>query len=1272
MCIFNKFSNRIKIPKRMLRFNNLGIRNKLRTLSLISIICLVILGYFSNYFFNTSKVLGIIINAERVHNNTFQEGVEYFYKYQIQKDKRLLDSATVRISKANQMAYQFSIIDQSLKRPEKEYIDILLKHYLEAYYYDPSMAYLMASRIKLFTLLNSDKLKEAMKITHEGYILGEKVKQEIIDYQNDSSISTVLEQDLVKIRQFYTDFSKAIAALNEFANYLLNIAIILFVLFIISFLAIISGLISQTIVVPIQEMVDKFKVIARGNLDTQISVDNDNEIGNLAQSFREIQVGLKKVIEYTKEVAQGDYSTPIVPRSDEDELSIALNKMVDKLRESYNQTEQDSWFKSGINLLNEKLRGDQKISDISSHTLSFLSQFLHSQIGSIYLYNEDTKTLKILNSIGLDIKKVQDKFKLAEGIIGQAAQEKKIISLNELTDKTYVSYSSSGEYIPKQIIVVPMVFNDSLIGVLELGSLKMYSDLELQFISQATDIVAINLNSAVNILKTNELLQKTQVQASELQVQQEELRVANEELVEHTNVLTENEKRLQVQQEELRVANEELEERTRQLEIQKDDISKKNSELTEIKEKLELKARELQLASQYKSEFLANMSHELRTPLNSLLILSNLLSNNKKGNLTAEQVQSAKIIQKSGTDLLYLINEVLDLSKIEAGKMNLEISNVPTTEIKEEIVMNFKATAEEKKLAFQVNISDDFPKILLTDRYRLMQIIRNLLSNAFKFTSAGRVTVEMIPTPNFIRFNNTNLSPQKTCCIKVTDTGVGIPAEKLELIFEAFQQADGSISRKYGGTGLGLSISRELIKMLGGEIQLESFVNKGSSFYIYLPLKTDEHDKISEVQKSAQLLTDEQKAVNQKEANEEKALPIPANFIEDDRNLTPSDKDAFVLIIHPNKNQAEKFCQQAKAKHYKILAASTISDGILLAQAFHPKAIMLALELAKTENTDYQKLSAHPEINKLPVHLISPIEYENTHNQEKLNTLESESFIEALNSLENKLIGNSRRILIVEDDIGTRQIINNLLSELNIEIKEVTLAEEAYQLLTSEVFDCIILDLGLPDYSGKDLLAKLKNNQITIPKVIVYTGKEMSKEDIKSLNMYTSTIILKGLKSDERLMDEVSLFLHQVSQSIPTSKPKSKIADDENLFKGKKILIVDDEIRNVFALGKILEDKDIEVFEAENGQVAIDMLTENKNIDLILMDVMMPVMNGYEAMEKIRQIPDIKHIPIICLTAKAMKEDHINALKHGANDYLAKPINEEKLFAMLKIWFYKK
>lgn len=1255
----------------MFDFKNLKIRNKLRILSLISILNLVVLGFVSNYFFKTSKMLGVIINSERVHNNTFQEGVEDFYKFQVSGNNQWLDSAIVKIESANQMAQNFGIIDQLLQLPEKEYIDIFYQNYKEGYNLDRSNAYLMASRLKLFLLLNKNKLAQAQQIANEGYLLGNKIKNEILNSKADSSfaVSNLLDVDLQKMRVFYRDFAEVISSLNDFANQLLFLGISLIVIFLVLIVALISSLISKSIVNPVQEMVDKFQVIATGNLKTDISIDATNEIGDLANSFREIQKGLREVIDYTKKVAGGDYSTQIAPRSNEDELSIALNKMVVKLKESYDMAEQDSWFKSGINLINEKLRGDQSLSDISTHALSFLMDFLNSQLGSIHLYNQEYQFLKLIGSSGFDPKKLKERIKLNEGIIGQVASEKRIVILNDISDQSYITFSSSGEYRPSQVVVVPLLFNEILVGVIELSSIKPFSEIEIRFIRQAAEIVAINLSSAVNMLKTSELLQKTQEQAGELQVQQEELRVANEELVEHTKVLTESEKRLQVQQEELRVANEELEERTRQLEIQKDDISRKNDQLTDIRDKMEIKAKELQLASQYKSEFLANMSHELRTPLNSLLILSNLLANNKKGNLSDDQVQSAKIIHKSGTDLLYLINEVLDLSKIEAGKMSLEINTVQVKDLHDEILMNFKATAEDKKLSFEVRTSDSFPKQLDTDRYRLMQIIRNLLSNAFKFTSSGGVSVDFLPTSENVTFRVSGLNHSNTCCIKVSDTGVGIPEEKLDAIFEAFQQADGSISRKFGGTGLGLSISKELIRMLGGEIQLESKVGEGSSFYLFLPIhggiKSGVYGTLDDNTNNISVESPAKKIVETLAT-----VSVPEIFIDDDRDTGLSERS--VLIIHSSRQQAEKFLQQARTKNYSAVVASNIQDGIYLAEKFHPKAIMLAAELANPADRNYQKLKTHPVISRLPVHLISPIEYDDKTVHSELKSLDTTDFSDALMSLESHIISHSKKILVIEDDMVTRNLVKELLSELDIEIKEADFAEEAYEIMAQETFDCIILDLGLPDYSGKELLEKLKRNGIPIPKVIVYTGKEMSKEELKGLNNYTSTIILKGLKSDERLMDEVTLFLHQVSKTIPSNTVKTTAIEDDQLFKGKRILVVDDEIRNVFALGKILEERDIEVFEAENGQVAIDMLLENKHIDLVLMDIMMPVMNGYEAMNIIRNTPEIKDVPIICLTAKAMKEDHENALKNGANDYLSKPLNEDKLFAMLKIWLYKK
>ncbi|HEY3388131.1 MAG TPA: GAF domain-containing protein, partial [Prolixibacteraceae bacterium] len=480
--------------------------------------------------------MGIIINAERVHNNTFQEGVEDFYKYQSTNNAALLDSAVISINTANQMAYRFAIIDQLLQQPKEKFTDILYETYKEAYAYDRDNAVLMGNRLGLFLIVNRNKIGEAQKVTMDGYLLGEQIKKKILDYQKDSSArkSDYLEHDLIQMRTFYKDFARIISSLNDFANLLLFWGMFAIVIALIILLWTISVLISRSITIPVQTMVSNFQVIARGNLNTEIPIHTNNEIGQLATSFREIQNGLRAVIEYTKKVAEGDYNQQIAPRSNEDELSIALNKMVVKLKDSNDKAEQDSWFKSGINQINEKLSGDHHLNDLSANALEFMMSFVHSQLGSIHLYNEEYQHLKLLTSSGFDPKKLKDRIKLNEGILGQVAMKKEMIIISDLPSDSYVSFSSSGSYVPKQVVVTPLVFNETLIGVLELASIKPYSQLEIEFLKEAAEIIAINFSSSINLVRTNELLQKTQEQASELQVQQEELRVANEELTEHT------------------------------------------------------------------------------------------------------------------------------------------------------------------------------------------------------------------------------------------------------------------------------------------------------------------------------------------------------------------------------------------------------------------------------------------------------------------------------------------------------------------------------------------------------------------------------------------------------------------------------------------------------------------------------------------------------------------------------------------------------------------
>ncbi|MEL7586015.1 MAG: response regulator [Prolixibacteraceae bacterium] len=749
-----------------------------------------------------------------------------------------------------------------------------------------------------------------------------------------------------------------------------------------------------------------------------------------------------------------------------------------------------------------------------------------------------------------------------------------------------------------------------------------------------------------------------------LKAQQEELKATNEELKAQEEELRVANEELQSQEEELRVANEELAEQTKILSENEKVLKAQQERLVEINE-------ELRLASQYKSEFLANMSHELRTPLNSMLILSKLLENNKKGNLTGEQLKSVSIIHKSGKDLLDLINEILDLSKIEAGKMTCNFSDTLTTEIRMEIIQNFGPVASSKGLSLKVNQDDDFPQVIFTDKQRLMQIIRNLLSNAFKFTSTGGVKVNLGVTPSATKLVNPDLDRGRTCFIAVEDSGIGIPAGKVDEIFEAFQQADGSISRKYGGTGLGLSISKQLTRALGGEIHVESIEGRGSVFTVYLPMDGkasgagigEEKTTPEQVQKLQQGRTRESDRSESEYIQED--FPV---FINDDRQA--KDHHLLVLIIHGEKEKARELLELCHTRRFNVLAASCIRDGIRLAERFAPQAIIISSELY--HSSGLKSLKENKITCQLPLHLVSRIENLELDNIEELKTPESVDFGKISQHIENRISKESNQVLLVEDDPSTREAIQMLFGNKDVILHEAKTGQQAYEMISAGSFDCVILDLGLPDFSGNKLLEKLKSDHIPIPNVIIHTARELSAKELRELHEFSDSIVIKGVKSDERLMDEVTLFLHQVAHKLPKeSRAQGREETEEKRFRGKKVLVVDDDIRNVFALAQILEEREIEVLEAENGQVAIDVLKSNPDIDLILMDIMMPVMDGYVAMKTIRNTAGINNIPIITLSAKAMKEDYQKAIASGANDYISKPVDVRKFLTLLKIWLFR-
>ncbi|HEY8936524.1 MAG TPA: response regulator [Cyclobacteriaceae bacterium] len=754
------------------------------------------------------------------------------------------------------------------------------------------------------------------------------------------------------------------------------------------------------------------------------------------------------------------------------------------------------------------------------------------------------------------------------------------------------------------------------------------------------------LKIATDITLAKKQAEELALQAEELQSQQEELKQMNEELEEQAQ-------NLKQQQEELQMTNEELEEQTLALQ-------EKNKEVEASRIDIEQKTKQLEISSKYKSEFLANMSHELRTPLNSLLILSKDLADNKKGNLNTDQVESAQIINKSGQDLLALINDVLDLSKIEAGKMVVNIGRVSLKEFAANLQRNFKHITDKKGLDFTVTIGEGLPEAVRTDEQRLDQIIKNLMSNAIKFTEKGSIRVSIE------REDENNIS------LSVKDTGIGIPAEKQLVIFEAFQQADGSTSRKYGGTGLGLSISRDLVNLLGGKIKLSSKVSEGSSFTIIIPM----------------VLTDKKFYEADEPLKKEEYVPqvveknkIFINYptIKDDREKIEKN-DKSVLIIEDDLKFAEILLKQANAKMFKCLSAATGEDGLMLADQYKPDAIILDMELPGMNGRSVLKeLKANPATRHIPVHIISM-------NERSLDSIK-EGAIEyltkpvdkkqlegAFNRIGDFINRKTKNLLLVEDDENSRKVMKKLIGNGDVKCIEASTGKEAINLFKENHIDCIILDLGLPDINGFSLIHELeKAKKAHIPPIVIYTGRELSKEENYELQKYSESIIIKGVKSEERLLDETALFLHRTVSNLPESKQKiiTSLYDKESIFADKKILVVDDDMRNVFALSKVLKERKMQITKAENGIVALDILNQDPKIDLVLMDIMMPEMDGYEAMQKIRAQPRFNKLPIIALTAKAMRDDKQKCIDAGANDYISKPVDIDQLLSLMRIWLSK-
>ncbi|MHC4320836.1 MAG: response regulator [Planctomycetota bacterium] len=992
--------------------------------------------------------------------------------------------------------------------------------------------------------------------------------------------------------------------------------------------------IARSITKPITTLSTAARSVAEGELDHSIEIKSGGEIGELADSF---------------------------------------NDMISNLRLTMEKNDTHNWLKTGQMELNVKMRGEQDIETLGRNIIGYLTEYLNAQIGILYMSDNDSR-LKLIGSYAyVQQKNAPNEFMPGEGLVGQAALGKKHILLTNCPDDSININSGIVEAIPKNILIFPLILNNTVRGVVELGSFHEFHDIHLTFLDQIAEGIAIVLNTVISRSRTEILLEQTQQQSEELQAREEALRQSNEELEENAIALKESESRLQTQQEELRQTNEELEE-------QKEYVEKKNKELKNARKIIEERAQDLEQSSKYKSEFLANMSHELRTPLNSILLLSRLLGDNKDGSLSEDQVESVLSINSSGNDLLELINDVLDISKVEAGKMDLQIEDMYLQDFCNNIKRNFQHVAKENGISFNIEIADGLPEHIRTDEQRVEQIVKNFLSNAFKFTSEGSVTLQ-ISRPNELSgkakdLSESKLDQTKTILFSVIDTGIGIPEEKQKVIFEAFKQADGSTSRKYGGTGLGLSISKEFSRLLNGKIHMTSTHGKGSTFALHLPETFESEAKTIE-KSSAPSSVETETDISKKSEKQNNRREIEENIKDDRKTISAEDKS--ILIIEDDPVFLKIIRDLTREHGFKCLVAGDGETGLQFADYYKPSGIILDLNLPGINGwTVMSRLKDNPESRHIPVHFISASD--NKFDALKMGAIDyvtkpvSPEVIDQVFKKFTKIISKPvKDLLVVEDNPEQAEVISSIIGSGDVKTTTVSTAMEAYDHILTGKFDCMVLDINLPDMSGIELLNKIrKNEEIFQLPVIVYTGRNLTNEEKKIIDEYAATTITKGAGSHRKLLDETTLFLHRVEADLPETQQKllRMIHDREAVLSGKKILVVDDDMRNVFSIKKVLEDKGIHIVIGKNGKEGLTCLNNNPDIHLVLMDIMMPEMDGYTAIGEIRKQDRFKNLPIIALTAKAMKGDRSKCIEAGANDYLAKPFDIDRLFSMLRVWLY--
>lgn len=1131
--------------------------------------------------------------------------------------------------------------------------------------------------------------------------------------------------------------------------------------------------------------------------------------------LKRIESDVSKSLDYLfvslEKIRKKDFKVENVelPFQEVDDLSKVIQKTANSIQENSKSMEEQNWLKSSFGEVFDSVKGISEEKELADTILKMLARQLGVGVAVIYTNNDSLKNGKraiyeLQASYAYSGDNLNKKFTYGEGIVGQVAEEKRAIILNDIPEGYLEVNAGNGVIEPVQTCAFPIIYSSTVVAVIELGLLVPLTDIQKSYLNEISSslgvifigvmeqrkteelsveinnqIQAINRSNAAiefdmygHVLYANDLfldlmgysldeikgkhhsvfvneeyresaeykefwedLRKGKflrgefnrkgnkgkqvwiqgsynpilgknrkpykvlkiamdvterkeaefalvAQKEELAAQEEEMRIFNNELRLQTEKLTASEEELRMQQQELAQANTQLEEKSQELESNNKLVLEKNKDLERAKMVLDLKAKELEASSKFKSEFLANMSHELRTPLNSILILSKLLSTNKEENLTEKQMEFANVINKSGTDLLKLINEVLDLAKVESGKIDLEIEEHSIREFAKDLQQTFMAIGKEKEIDYSVTCEDAVEKVFVTDSHRLAQVVKNLLSNAFKFTpEGGRVKLEFKNIVSNGQFDEESLSSAKNVLeISVTDTGIGIEEDKLNTVFEAFKQADGSTQRKYGGTGLGLSISKELVHLLGGEIKLTSEKGKGSTFSVYLPYEIEIKEEVSVEPEQITTQPNLDSALDHYVENFGGLGQKFPSIIDDDRESFET-SDKTVLIVEDDLKFAKVLLDFARERGFKGVVVNQGDLALKYVEAYNPKAIILDMQLPVMDGWSVLKKLKASRYSDVPVHVVSGMDQKDMGMKlgavdYMIKPISEEALQSTFKSIES-VIGNTiRNILIIEDNSAQNIAIKELISSKHLNSVSAHSGKQALKKLKGESYDMIILDLGLPDMDGLEVLHKVRERHKTLP-VIIFTGRELSKDELKQIEQYKETsIVLKSDKSFERLLEETELFIHHVNEVLPEEEkvvdigPVKELPDNiQEELDGKSVLIVDDDMRNIYSLQVALEIEGVKTEIATNGQEAVNLIKAGKDYDVVLMDIMMPVMDGYEATRQIRE-QGKGDLPIIALTAKAMKGDKEKCLDAGASDYLSKPIDMDKLLSLLKVWAY--